>query len=48
LAKERETTPGQEKKPYQKPTLVRQEMFERFALACGKLAGGCRPPIKFS
>jgi hypothetical protein len=46
--KEKQTTSDQQKKPYQKPTLMRQEMFERFALACNKTPSACRAPIKFS
>jgi hypothetical protein len=47
LAKENQTTTDQEKKPYQKPTLMRQEMYERFALACVKL-GTCKAGRKLS
>ncbi len=37
--KEKQTAFDQPRKPYQKPTLMRQEMFERFALACAKQMG---------
>jgi hypothetical protein len=33
------------KKPYQKPTFVREQLFETMALACGKMdptSGACK------
>jgi hypothetical protein len=36
------------KKSYEKPTWVRQEMFERFALGCTKINNTCKPNQRFS
>lgn len=50
-AKGKQMTPEREKKSYQKPTWERQEMFERFALACSKITSqqaGCIIPFKNS
>jgi len=33
---------GESKKPYQKPVWERQEMFERFVMACCKTTNGCQ------
>jgi hypothetical protein len=45
---ERPTQPG--KRPYQKPSFAREQVFETMALACGKInpAGGCMAVRKTS
>jgi hypothetical protein len=32
---------GEMKKPYQKPSWQKQEMFEKFSLACNRKPGSC-------
>ena len=39
-------SPKSQKKAYGKPTLKKQPMFERFALACTSKSSGCQPPNK--
>ncbi len=35
------TTVNLKKKPYQKPGWEKQELFEKFAMACCKMTGSC-------
>ena len=34
---------GEKRKPYQKPALTMEELFEATVLACSKTPGGCAP-----
>jgi hypothetical protein len=47
-----EEQPAQEgKRPYQKPSFAREQVFETMALACGKInptSGGCKSVRKNS
>ena len=45
--KEKEKSKGKERKPYQKPALTAEELFEATVLGCNK-SGGCLNPKKFS
>jgi hypothetical protein len=45
--KEEEESKGKERKPYQKPELTVEELFEAAVLACNKM-GGCPKPKKHS
>ncbi len=45
--KEEETPKGEKRKPYQKPALTVEELFEAAVLACTKM-GGCPKPKKHS
>jgi hypothetical protein len=45
--KEEEIAKGKKRKPYQKPALTVEELFEATVLACNKM-GGCSKPKKFS
>lgn len=43
--------PASEKKPYEKPAFVREQVFETMALACGKMnptSGPCKSVRKTS
>ena len=45
------TSTAPEKKPYEKPAFVREQVFETMALACGKInptSGPCRSVRKTS
>jgi hypothetical protein len=48
--KEGEKAKGEKRKPYQKPALTVEELFEATVLACTKItrAGGCRRPRQTS
>jgi len=49
--KEEEKSKGEKRKPYQKPALTVEELFEATVLACIKLGarrGGCPRPRRFS
>jgi len=38
--KEKEKSKGKERKPYQKPALTAEELFEATVLSCGKVQTG--------
>lgn len=39
--KEEEKSNAKKRKPYQKPALTVEELFEATVLGCGKIPGGC-------
>jgi hypothetical protein len=45
--KEKEQSKGKKRRPYQKPSLTVEELFEATVLACIKM-GGCAKPKKHS